>query len=65
MRIGTSGFKADDIEYLAFANPDGTIGVIMVSKAAEDQSFVFSTGGDYTVRCNVPARSLVSVLWHD
>lgn len=65
VRIGTSGFKADDIEYLAFANPDGTIGVIMVSKAAEDQSFVFSTGGDYTVRCNVPARSLVSLLWHD
>lgn len=65
VRIGTSGFTADDIEYLAFENPDGSIGVIIDNKTSADQNLVFSTGGDYSVRCSVPAKSLVSVLWND
>ena len=65
VRIGTSGYEPTNVEYLAFENPDGTIGIIIVSKASEDRSLVFSTGGDYTVTCNVPAKSLVSLLWKD
>ena len=64
VRIGTSGFVADDIDYLAFENPDGSIGVIIVSKASESQSFVFSTDA-HTVRYEVPAASLVSLLWQE
>lgn len=64
VRLGTSGFEAEGISYLAFANPDGSIGVIIVSKASEDQSLVFSTGSR-TVRYVVPAKSLVSLLWQE
>lgn len=65
VRIGTSGYESDNVEYLAFENPDGSIGVIILNKASEEQSLVFTTGGDYTVRCTAPARSLVSLLWQD
>lgn len=65
VRIGTSGYEPSGVEYLAFENPDGSIGVIIVSKSSEDQTLVFSTGGDHTASCKVPAKSLVSVLWND
>ena len=65
VRIGTSGYESDNVEYLAFENPDGSIGVIILNKNSEEQSLVFTTGGDYTVRCTAPAKSLVSLLWQD
>lgn len=66
VRVGTSGFTKDGITYMAFLNPDHTTGVIILNKTAEDQSLVFVPDGrDYSVRYDVPARSLVSLLWKD
>ena len=66
VRIGTSSREERDyVEYLAFENPDGSIGIIMVNRSEEEQKFVFSPQDrTYTVRYAVPARSLVSLLWN-
>lgn len=64
VRIGTDGYSAEGISYLCFMNPDNTVGVIILSKAAEDHSLVFSTES-HTVRCDIPSKSLVSLIWQE
>ena len=62
VRIGTSGFTMDNLDYLAFLNTDGSIGVIIVNKNSEAQNLTFTTD-EYSVNYEVPARSLVSLKW--
>lgn len=48
--------------YVGLSNVTKTYDVLNVEQY---QNLVFSTGGDHTVSCKVPAKSLVSVLWND
>ena len=63
VRIGTEGFELDGLDYLAFRNPDGSIGVIIVNKNTEAQTLTFNTD-EYSVNYEVPGRSLVSLSWN-
>ena len=63
VRIGTEGFELDGLDYLAFRNPDGSIGVIIVNKNTGAQTLTFNTD-EYSVNYEVPGRSLVSLFWN-
>lgn len=63
VRIGTSGYEVDGLTYLAFENPDDSIGIIILNDNSAAQTLVFAETG-YTVRCSVPAKSLVSLIWN-
>ena len=64
VRIGTSGYTAAKLSYLAFRNPDGSIGILAMNEGGEDRQLVFVTDA-HSVHVNVPANSVVSALWKD
>lgn len=64
VRIGTTGYTAASISYLAFRNPDGSYGVIILNESSNDDQFVFA-GKAHSVSVMVPGKSVVSVLWKD
>lgn len=64
VRIGADGYTEDGLYYLAFKNPDGSIGVIILNKNSEAHSLVFCTV-NHSVRCEVPKRSIVSLQWQE
>lgn len=63
-RISASGYEVSGLHYLAFLNPDNTIGVIIVNKGQETRTPVFTTD-KVSVRATVPALSLVSLIWEN
>ncbi|MBQ7811174.1 MAG: glucosylceramidase [Bacteroidales bacterium] len=52
------------IELQMYLNPDKTVGVLICNNSSEDQSFVFSTN-KHTVKYNVPAKSIASLIWQE
>ncbi len=61
----TSGYSfPDGFECLMFLNPDNTVGVLMLNKQAAMQQVIF-VNDSFTVKYNVPAGSLVSLLWQE
>ena len=64
VRIGTTGNTFTDVTYLAFRNPDGSYGVLILNEGASERQFTFETGG-HAVPVKVPAKSVVSVTWKD
>ena len=47
-----------------FLNPDGTIGVLILNSQASAQQLIF-INDTFTVKYNVPAKSLVSLRWQE
>ena len=64
VRVGTEGYTAPGVSYLAFINPDKSTGVIFRNESSEDQQFVFASS-DNSVSIKVPAKSVVSAIWKD
>ena len=64
VRIGTTGYTAASVSYLAFRNPDGSYGVIILNESDKDDQFVFA-GKAHSVSVTAPGKSVVSVLWKD
>ncbi len=64
VRIGTSGYTAKGVTYLAFRNPDGSYGVLFLNEGSSEEQFVFA-GSARSVTLSVPAKSVVSLLWTD
>lgn len=64
VRVGTDGFTAPGIDYLAFLNPDGSWGVIVQNENQESQQLVFISNG-HSVKTTIPGRSIVSLGWRD
>ena len=64
VRIGTSGYTAPQLQYLAFRNPDGSIGVLILNEGSEDRQLVFVTES-HSAKVDIPAKSVVSALWKD
>lgn len=64
VRIGTKGYVAKDVTYLAFRNPDASYGVIFLNVGSSQEQFVF-TNSDHSVNVKVPAKAIVSVIWKD
>lgn len=64
-KMETSGFNfPSGFECQMFLNPDGTIGVLMLNSQASVQQVVF-INDSFTVKYNVPAKSLVSLMWQE
>ena len=63
VRVGTGGFAAANLSYLAFKNTDGTIGIIILNEGDTPQKLSFRC--DDNANVDVPARSVVSVLYTD
>lgn len=64
VRIGTSGYTAPGLQYLAFRNPDGSTGVLFLNEGGEDRQLVFATA-NHSAKVDIPAKSVVSALWKD
>ena len=61
----TSGFSfPSGFQCQMFLNPDGTIGVLMLNDQSSSQQIVF-INDRFTVKYNVPAKSLVSLIWQE
>ena len=64
-RIETTGSKfSAAFEYEMFLNPDNTIGVLILNGQGTSQQVIF-INDEFTVKYNVPAGSLVSLLWKE
>ena len=64
VRIGTKGYSAPGVTYLAFRNPDQSYGVIFLNEGSSEQQFVFATEA-HSVSVKVPAKAVVSATWKD
>ncbi len=62
VRIGASGDIPEGVSCLAFENPDGSIGVIVLNEGTDSRRLAFAEG-EYSVNCDMPGRSIVSLLW--
>lgn len=61
-RIDTKGWWAQDMDYSAFKNPDGTLAIVFASSNGVEQNFTVTDGKQY-VDVAVPSNSVVSVLF--
>ncbi len=52
------------LECLMFLNPDGSVGVLVLNRNDSVRRIAFA-GADRTFGCDVPAKSIVSLLWQD
>lgn len=60
-----SGFDfPSGFECQMFLNTDGTVGVLMLNSRAESQQVVF-VNDRFSVKYNVPSKSLVSLIWQE
>ena len=64
VRIGTKGYTATGLEYLVFKNPDDSYGVVVLNENSEAKQLVFISS-EHSVKCDVPAKSIVSLKWKD
>ena len=63
--IEVSGFKFPAaFECQMFLNPDNTVGVLMLNGQTTSQQVIF-VNDQFTVKYNVPAGSLVSLIWKE
>ena len=64
VRVGTTGYSKSGISYQVFKNPDGTYGAIVLNETGDSQPISFA-GSRKSVKCTLPARSIVSVIWKE
>jgi glucosylceramidase len=57
-----SGFK--DLDDVAFANPDGSIAVLVYNTAKEPRTFSVRVSGRRSFAYTLPANSLATFTWH-
>lgn len=64
VRIGTDGYTASGVQYLAFRNPDSSYGILILNESNSEATFVFSTAS-HSVTVKSPKMSVQSVTWKD
>ena len=52
------------IELQMYLNPDNTVGVLICNNSSKNQDFVFAST-KHTVKYNVPAKSIASLIWQE
>lgn len=62
LRIKSSGFTANGLDYAAFKNIDGTTAMVLMNKANENRKITLIDGNKYFAY-EVPANAVVSYLW--
>lgn len=64
VRIGTTGYTTSGLDYLVFRNPDNSYGVVILNENSDARQLVFISS-KHSVKCDVPAKSIVSLKWKD
>ena len=64
VRIGTTGYTTSGLDYLVFRNPDSSYGVVILNENSDARRLVFISSA-HSVKCDVPAKSIVSLKWKD
>ena len=64
VRIGTTGYTTSGLDYLVFRNPDNSYGVVILNENSDARQLVFISSV-HSVKCDVPAKSIVSLEWKD
>ena len=64
VRIGTTGYTTSGLDYLVFRNPDNSYGVVILNENSDVRQLVFISSA-HSVKCDVPAKSIVSLEWKD
>lgn len=64
VRIGTTGYTTSGLDYLVFRNPDNSYGVVILNENSDAMQLVFISSA-HSVKCDVPAKSIVSLKWKD
>ena len=64
VRIGTTGYTTSGLDYLVFRNPDNSYGVVILNENPDARQLVFISSA-HSVKCDVPAKSIVSLKWKD
>ena len=64
VRIGTTGYTTSGLDYLVFRNPDNSYGVVILNETSDARQLVFISSA-HSVKCDVPAKSIVSLKWKD
>ena len=64
VRLGTEGYSRAGLLYQVFRNPDGTLGAVILNKSQDADQLLFN-GERHSVRVDVPAESVVSVVLKD
>ena len=64
VRIGTTGYTTSGLDYLVFRNPDSSYGVVILNENSDARQLVFISS-EHSVKCDVPAKSIVSLKWKD
>ena len=64
VRIGTTGYTTTGLDYLVFRNPDNSYGVVILNENSDVRQLVFISSA-HSVKCDVPAKSIVSLKWKD
>lgn len=62
VRIATKGSTISQVSHVAFKNPDGTYGVVIVNEGTGNKNISVLESTDAIARVNVPAKSVVSVV---
>jgi glucosylceramidase len=62
VRIGTTGYTADNIMYSAFENADGTYAFVLLNNTQENKKITVSDGVHHFAY-DIPAKSVVSYRW--
>lgn len=62
VRIGTKGYKTDDITVSAFENSDGSNAAVVLNKSGESKKITLSIGNKY-FSYEMPSKSAASFLW--
>ena len=63
-RIGTTGYTAENLTYMAFRNTDGSYAMIALNRNSEPKTIAVQ-GPDKAFRYDVPAQSIASFRWSD
>lgn len=61
-RIGTTGYTADGVVYLAFENMDNTYALVLLNSTNKKKNININDG-THTFKYEVPAQSVVSYCW--
>lgn len=63
VRIGTSGYTAAGLVYLAFQNPDGSCAFVALNKNDKEQTVAVYETSDRSFKYTIPAKSIASFSW--
>ena len=63
VRIGTSGYTAPGLTYLAFANPDGSKAFVALNRNSSEQTVAVYESADRSFKYTIPAKSIASFRW--